>query len=93
MIPPSAAYDLSLKCSHLFNILDAQGAISVTERVGVFALKVFTMTRSVSLLCVWFGSVTTPYREPSVGESVSLFREPDAGNLGSMSGNRKQNQV
>jgi len=27
-----------LKCSHLFNILDARGAISVTERVGVIAL-------------------------------------------------------
>jgi glycyl-tRNA synthetase alpha chain len=24
-----------LKCSHLFNLLDARGAISVTERVGV----------------------------------------------------------
>ena len=36
---------------------------------------------SVSALCVWFGPVTTPDREPSVGESVSLFREPDAGNL------------
>jgi glycyl-tRNA synthetase alpha chain len=28
---------LCLKCSHLFNILDARGAISVTERVGVIA--------------------------------------------------------
>ncbi len=26
------AYDYALKCSHLFNILDARGAISVTER-------------------------------------------------------------
>jgi len=26
------AYDYCLKCSHLFNILDARGAISVTER-------------------------------------------------------------
>jgi glycyl-tRNA synthetase alpha chain len=33
--PILAAYDLCLKCSHLFNILDARGAISVTERVGV----------------------------------------------------------
>ena len=30
-----AAYDQVLKCSHLFNLLDARGAISVTERVGV----------------------------------------------------------
>ena len=35
--PILAAYDLCLKCSHLFNLLDARGAISVTERVGVIA--------------------------------------------------------
>ncbi len=29
--------DLCLKCSHLFNLLDSRGAISVTERVGVIA--------------------------------------------------------
>jgi len=27
------AYDFCLKCSHFFNLLDARGAISVTERV------------------------------------------------------------
>ncbi|MGI9101693.1 MAG: glycine--tRNA ligase subunit alpha [Terriglobales bacterium] len=35
--PLLAAFDLCLKCSHLFNNLDARGAISVTERVGVIA--------------------------------------------------------
>jgi glycyl-tRNA synthetase alpha chain len=35
--PLLAAFDLCLKCSHLFNILDARGAISVTERVAVIA--------------------------------------------------------
>lgn len=35
--PLLAAYDHVLKCSHLFNTLDARGAISVTERVGVIA--------------------------------------------------------
>jgi glycyl-tRNA synthetase alpha chain len=35
--PVLAAFDFCLKCSHLFNILDARGAISVTERVGVIA--------------------------------------------------------
>ena len=35
--PLLAAYELCLKCSHLFNLLDARGAISVTERVGVIA--------------------------------------------------------
>ena len=33
--PVLATYDNVLKCSHLFNLLDARGAISVTERVGV----------------------------------------------------------
>jgi glycyl-tRNA synthetase alpha chain len=35
--PLLGAFDLCLKCSHLFNLLDARGAISVTERVGVIA--------------------------------------------------------
>jgi len=33
--PLLATYELVLKCSNLFNLLDARGAISVTERVGV----------------------------------------------------------
>jgi glycyl-tRNA synthetase alpha chain len=35
--PLRKVYDLTLKCSHLFNILDARGAISVTERVALIA--------------------------------------------------------
>jgi glycyl-tRNA synthetase alpha chain len=31
------AYEQVLKCSHIFNLLDARGAISVTERVAVMA--------------------------------------------------------
>jgi glycyl-tRNA synthetase alpha chain len=34
-VPVLAAYDLCLKCSHLFNLLDARGAVSVAERVGI----------------------------------------------------------
>ena len=33
--PVLGAYEHVLKCSHSFNMLDARGAISVTERVGV----------------------------------------------------------
>ncbi len=33
--PLLAAYELTLKCSHLFNLLDARGAISVTERAAM----------------------------------------------------------
>jgi glycyl-tRNA synthetase alpha chain len=35
--PILQAYDLCLKCSHLFNLLDARGAISVTERAAMIA--------------------------------------------------------
>jgi len=31
------AYDMCLKCSHLFNLLDSRGAISVTERVKLIS--------------------------------------------------------
>ena len=31
---PWPAYDYCLKCSHSFNLLDARGAISITERAG-----------------------------------------------------------
>jgi glycyl-tRNA synthetase alpha chain len=31
------SYEFCLKCSHLFNLLDARGAISVTERTKYIA--------------------------------------------------------
>ncbi len=34
---PLPAYDYVLKCSHAFNLLDARGAIAVTERVAFIA--------------------------------------------------------
>ncbi|MDI6736421.1 MAG: glycine--tRNA ligase subunit alpha [bacterium] len=40
------AYDYVLKCSHTFNILDARGAISVTERTGYIA-----RIRNLARLC------------------------------------------
>jgi glycyl-tRNA synthetase alpha chain len=49
--PLLAAYDLCLKCSHLFNILDARGAISVTERVGVIA-RVRALAVGIAKACV-----------------------------------------
>lgn len=36
-VPVSQLYDFCLKCSHLFNVLDARGAVSVTERVSLIA--------------------------------------------------------
>ncbi|MGI6413017.1 MAG: glycine--tRNA ligase subunit alpha [Syntrophomonadaceae bacterium] len=41
------AYDYVLKCSHLFNLLDARGAISVTERTGYIA-RVRNLARLVA---------------------------------------------
>lgn len=40
------AYDFVLKCSHVFNMLDARGAISVTERVGYI-----TRVRNIARRC------------------------------------------
>ncbi|MEA4960329.1 glycine--tRNA ligase subunit alpha [Lutispora sp.] len=41
------AYDYVLKCSHTFNVLDARGAISVTERTG-FISRVRNLARLVA---------------------------------------------
>ncbi len=41
------AYDYVLKCSHLFNVLDARGAIGVTERASYFR-RMRDMTRSIA---------------------------------------------
>ena len=38
------AYDYVLKCSHTFNLLDARGAISVTERTG-YIMRVRNLAR------------------------------------------------
>jgi len=43
------AYDFCLKCSHVFNLLDARGAISVTERTGYIA-RVRRLARSCTKL-------------------------------------------
>lgn len=41
------AYDYVLKCSHTFNVLDARGAISVTERTG-FISRVRNLARMIA---------------------------------------------
>ena len=42
-------YDYVLKCSHAFNVLDARGAISVTERTG-YITRVRKLARKAALL-------------------------------------------
>jgi len=44
---PLPAYDQALKCSHTFNLLDARGAISVTERAAYIA-RVRALARAVA---------------------------------------------
>jgi glycyl-tRNA synthetase alpha chain len=46
---PLPAYDQVLKCSHTFNLLDARGSISVTERAAYIG-RVRTLSREVALL-------------------------------------------
>ncbi|MGE5053656.1 MAG: glycine--tRNA ligase subunit alpha [Acidobacteriota bacterium] len=63
--PLLAAYDLCLKCSHAFNILDARGAISVTERVGVIAR---VRALAVSIAKAWVDQQRT---EPHEGSTLA----------------------
>jgi glycyl-tRNA synthetase alpha chain len=48
---PLPAYDQVLKCSHTFNLLDARGAISATERAAYIG-RVRTLARRVAELYV-----------------------------------------
>jgi hypothetical protein len=41
------AYEMVLKCGHVFNLLDARGAISVTERAGYIG-RIRTLSRLVA---------------------------------------------
>ncbi len=48
---PSPALDFVLKCSHTFNLLEARGVISVTERTAIIA-RIRNLARQVAEL--WF---------------------------------------
>ena len=61
--PLLAAYDHCLKCSHLFNLMDARGVISTTERAAL-------MGRVRTLAC----RVAAAYLEQNVG-APTLKRE------------------
>ena len=58
--PLLPAYDQVLKCSNIFNTLDARGAISVTERVGVI--------QRVRKLAVGVAQAWTDQQIPAVAE-------------------------
>jgi glycyl-tRNA synthetase alpha chain len=73
--PLLPAYELCLKCSHLFNILDARGAISVTERVGVIAR---VRALAVGIAKAWVrqqsGPPAMPEEEPQLSSVPALTR-------------------
>jgi glycyl-tRNA synthetase alpha chain len=64
--PLLGAYDLCLKCSHYFNILDARGAISVTERVGVIAR---VRALAVGIAKAWVDQHSEPQSENKSDEA------------------------
>ena len=61
---PLPAYDYVLKCSHTFNLLDARGVISATERMG-YILRV----RSIAKACC------ASYIEHDVGHAGAQGKE------------------
>jgi glycyl-tRNA synthetase alpha chain len=66
--PLLGAYDLCLKCSHYFNILDARGAISVTERVGVIAR---VRALAVGIAKAWMDQLYSTGRKPESNDQAS----------------------
>jgi glycyl-tRNA synthetase alpha chain len=62
------AYDLCLKCSHYFNILDARGAISVTERVGVIGR---VRALAVGIAKAWMDQQYSTEKKSEKGDEAS----------------------
>ena len=66
--PVLAAYDQVLKCSHLFNLLDSRGAISVTERVAVIGR---VRELAVGVAHAWLDQQCADVRRPRPAGSPS----------------------
>jgi glycyl-tRNA synthetase alpha chain len=80
------AYECVLKCSHLFNVLDARGAVSVTERVGlmkrvrdlaVACAKAYVESRE-RLGFPLLGAAAAPASAPAAGAEVAAPAPPVA---------------
>ena len=73
--PVLAAYDLVLKCSHLFNLLDSRGAISVTERVAVIGR---VRDVAVDVARAWVKQQTPPPSSEQSAQKLSpTSKEPE----------------
>jgi glycyl-tRNA synthetase alpha chain len=73
--PLLAVYELCLKCSHLFNILDARGAVSVTERVGVIAR---VRALAVGIAKAWVDQQTESEAPGVEEEEPAIQQKPSA---------------
>jgi glycyl-tRNA synthetase alpha chain len=73
---PIPAYDYVLKCSHTFNLLDARGVISVTERTSYVA-RVRDLARQVA---EQYLRVTG--QRPAAGEATQADADEPAGRSG-----------
>jgi len=68
------AYDFMLKCSHAFNLLDARGAIAVTDRV-TFIGRIRTLAKGCAEAFV--ASLTpSPAEEEAIAEVLASLPEP-----------------
>jgi glycyl-tRNA synthetase alpha chain len=66
--PLLAAYDLCLKCSHLFNLLDSRGVISTTERAALIN-RVRQLACRVAEYALDQRAARAPKAATAVGES------------------------
>jgi len=73
--PVLAAYDHVLKCSHLFNLLDSRGAISVTERVAVIGR---VRHIAVGVAQAWLEQRTVARRRRRVSVQAALSAGPES---------------
>ena len=62
---PWPAYDYCLKCSHTFNLLDARGAISITERTGYITRVRKLASRVARLYAAQREELGMPMLEPA----------------------------
>jgi glycyl-tRNA synthetase alpha chain len=74
--PLLAAYDHCLKCSHLFNLMDARGVISVTERAALMARVRNLACRTAAAYLEQIGGVkvTTSGPSTSIGKPAREAR-------------------
>ncbi|MCL2339772.1 MAG: glycine--tRNA ligase subunit alpha, partial [Actinomycetia bacterium] len=69
------AYDCALKCSHLFNILDARAAISATERMG-YILRVRSLAKACAEAYVALPAAVTAAGHPALAAGVDAPAQP-----------------